>query len=122
VTITYSKSGDISVDNVFDNNPDTLYKSTEANPAVFDLVFDLPHQFKSFFIIHGSSPVEIVVTFYSKTGEQISTQSATVTKNGIQGNRLTLDQPVTAPKVIISVKDLSQGEPGNVHIWDIRIE
>jgi 4-amino-4-deoxy-L-arabinose transferase-like glycosyltransferase len=121
VTITHPKSGN-SVDNVFDNNPDTLFKSDGANPAIFDLIFDKPREFKSFFIIHGSSPIEMIVSFYAENGDQLSSQSTTFTENGTQGNRFSLRQPVTAKRMQISVKDLSQGEPGFVHIWDIRLE
>ena len=122
VTISYPRSDGMSIDQLFDNNPNTLFKTDEANPGIFELVFNQPRELKSIFILHVSSSIELIITIYTETGEKLPPISQIFTTNGIQGNRLTLPRPQTASKLIISVRDLTQGEPGKLHIWDIRIE
>jgi 4-amino-4-deoxy-L-arabinose transferase-like glycosyltransferase len=122
VTVSYTKSGGIRIDDLFDYNPETLYKSNEVNPAVFDLSFEQPREFKSIFIIHGSGPIDLEVVFYSESGQEIGAYQASFNEHGVEGNTLTLDRPVTASKVRVSVNTPNQDSWGIVHIWDIQFK
>ncbi len=117
--VSHSKVGDGDIHNVFDGNPNTLYKSLISNPVTFDVTFEEPHQVGGIFIIHGSSPIRLNVEVLPAAEQSSIIASVEFTENGIQGNTFQLAAPVLAQRVFISVEDLSQNSYGIVHIWDI---
>jgi 4-amino-4-deoxy-L-arabinose transferase-like glycosyltransferase len=119
VTVNYTRGGGGPIEQTFDGL-DTLYKTDEVNPALFELLYPEPRLFGSIFIIHGSSPIRLTATFYDQSGAQVAAYMVEFHENGENGNRLTLDSPIIAQKVTLSVMDLSQHENGIVHIWDIQ--
>jgi len=120
-SLTYSKTGDGDIKYVFDGDPDSLYKSLVANPVTIEIVFEQPRDISSIGLIHGSSPIELIVEITTTDG-LVQTASARYNQNGIAGNTLTLAQTLTAQKITLSVQDLSQGYPGTVHIWEITLK
>ncbi len=117
--VSHSKVGDGDIRNVFDGNPETLYKSMISNPVTFDVAFDEPRLVSGIFIIHGSSPVRLSVEVIPANNQAAVSASVEFTEEGVLGNTFQLASPVLARRVIISVEDLSQNSYGIVHIWDI---
>jgi len=123
VKISYTReSGATSVQSAFDDDPASLYKTAEINPATFDLTFPQEQEFHSIFIIHGAAHIELKVTFFSSAGEELKSYTAQFTENGDKGNTLNLDQAVKASRVSISVKVLDTDENATVHIWQIAFK
>lgn len=120
VTVKYTRCGGCPIEQAFDRL-DTLYKTDEVNPAVFELLYPQPRLFGSIFIVHGSSPIRLTAAFYDELDAQVAAYTVEFHENGANGNRLTLDAPILAQKVTLTVLDLSKGQNGIVHIWDIQL-
>jgi hypothetical protein len=110
------------IDAIFDDNPETLYKSTSINPVEFDLIYPHEHEFHSLFIIHGAAPVEVLVTFFSADGQTIKSYTAKFDQHGDVGNTLNFDEAVKSSKVSISVKIPTMDASGIVHLWGITLK
>ncbi len=119
VEIAYTRNDGTLIQDAFDGNPLSLYKTSELNPAIFDLTFPQEQDFHSIFIIHGGAAIELQVTFFSAGGEKLQSYTTQFTENGDKGNTLKLDQSIKASRVLISVKSLFADELGVVHIWEI---
>lgn len=119
VTVNYTRCGGCPVEQAFDGL-NTLYTTDEVNPAVLELRYPEPRLFGSVFIVHGSSPIRLTASFYDHSGAQVAVYAVEFYENGSNGNRLTLDLPILAQQVTLSILDLSQHENGIVHIWDIQ--
>jgi hypothetical protein len=119
VQVNYTQDDGLPIQNVFDDDPDSLYKTAALNPALFDLTFPQEQEFHSIFIIHGAAPIELKVTFFPAGGDEPKTYVTQFLENGDKGNTLNFGQTVKAIRVTISVQALSADEAGTVHIWEI---
>lgn len=121
VPIKYSML-DIGVpQHMFDGDPNTLSRTFEANPAIVELNFPHPKTISGLSMIIGSTEVEIKAFLYEEENAQPIEYTGSF--------RGTLDQPeitfdfaesVKARIVHLEVRDIHQGEPANVHIWEIK--
>jgi hypothetical protein len=122
VQIVYTRNDGTLIQDAFDGNPASLYRSFEINPAVFDLTFPQEQAFHSVFIIHGSGPINLNIVFYAESGQEVGKYQASFTEHGTEGNTLHLDPPVIASKVSLSVDTPEQNDRGIVYIWDITFK
>jgi len=122
VDITYTRNDGTLIQSVFDDDPESLYKSHEINPVIFDLTFPKEKEFSSIFIIHGSAPIELGLTFFSAGGDRLKSYTTQFMENGDQGNTLQFDENVKALRVTISVEAIDANELEIVHIWEIKLE
>jgi hypothetical protein len=122
VQIGYTQNASPSVDAVFDDNPDTLYKTAEINPAVFDLTFPEEREFHAISILHGLAPIELKVTFFPAQNYDAKKYTAQFTGESDQGSTLELGQNIRALRVTIEVKVLNDDPLSIVHIWDINFK
>lgn len=121
VPIKYSML-DIGVpEHMFDGDPNTLSRTFEANPAIVELDFLHPKTITGLSMIIGSTEVEIKAWLYEERGAQPIEYSGRF-RGTLDQPEISLDfgEPVTARIVRLEVRDIHQGEPANVHIWEIK--
>lgn len=107
---------------MFDSDQHSLGRTFEANPAVIELAFDTPRSISGVSVIIGSTEVEIRALLYPP--------SKTTPIEHLKTFHGTIEQPEAVFKfgessqveaLRIEVRDLRQGDPGNVHIWEIKL-
>ncbi len=107
------------IDNVFDGNEATLARTLEANPFVIQLDFTKPRALSGLKFYIGGTNAQIKVTLFSAG---LPPAEFTLEKQGsVADPRAELDfgQTYTVQRLRLEYKDLSQGEPGHVHLWEI---
>lgn len=107
---------------LFDGDDESLGRTLEANPATIELRFPEPRRLAGFSIVIGSTQAEISARLF------VTPQSAPVEfSRRLEGS---LEQPEVSldfgaafevSVLILQVRDLRQGEPGHVHIWEISL-
>jgi hypothetical protein len=122
VQINYTRTDGTLIQDAFDNDPVSLYKTAEINPAEFDLTFPQDREFHSVFILHGTTPIELKVTFFPAAGDEQISYITQFTGNGDKGDTLDLGQAVKATRVNISVQILHADESTVVHVWGIAFK
>jgi hypothetical protein len=107
---------------MFDKDTETLARTLEANPAIIELSFPQPRNFSGLDLIIGSTEVELRVKLFAREGAE-PVQYSGILKGSIDQPQASLDfgGTVTAQVLVLEIKDLRQGEPGHVHIWEIDL-
>lgn len=124
VKLRHSKlDGDIpdkSIANLFDGDPLTFAKTSEANPFVVELTYPSPYTINGFSIVSGSANVSITLTGYANEGAEAVTYTFSG-QGSISDPELTFEfpEPLTAQTLRIEVLDINNKEPTIVHIWEI---
>jgi hypothetical protein len=124
VKLRYSKlEGDTpekSIANLFDGDPLTFAKTTEANPFVVELTYPSPYTINGFSIVSGSANVSITLTGYAHEGSEAVTYTFSG-QGSIRDSELTFEfsEPLTAQILHIEVLDVNNKEPAIVHIWEL---
>jgi hypothetical protein len=107
---------------MFDNDPDTVARTLEANPAIFELTFPQPRSLRGLDLIIGSTEVEIKVKLFAREGDE-PVQYSGILKGSVDQPQVSFDfeRAVMAQVLALEIRDLRQGEPGHVHIWEIDL-
>jgi hypothetical protein len=107
---------------VFDGDPESVARTMEANPAVFDLDFGDSRRISGFNIVIGSSRVEITVRAWETPeedpAEMVRTLQGSVERPEV---RFPFDQPLQVSRLRLEVRDTTQPERGHVHVWEISL-
>ena len=125
VRMLHSPIGSGSIQDSFDDNPDTLTRVLEANPYFFDLYPDPPLTTNSITIQTGALPdftVKVSLyapgaqepVVYSKTYEDLPPDPV-VTINFDQG-------PVKSARITIEIKDNTSGDTSQIHVRTIQFK
>jgi len=106
---------------MFDGDPNTLSRTFEANPAIVEMNFLRPKTIRGLSMVIGSTEVEIKALLYGEQDAQPIEYTGTF-RGTLDQPEIAFDfgEPVTARIVRLEVRDLHQGEPANVHIWEIK--
>jgi hypothetical protein len=109
--------------NAFDGNRDTLLRTLEANPAVFDLTFPQPVNATGLQVKFGATEAEVVVRLYPP-GESQPQEFKTLLRGSVEQPEGSIDfgQPVQAGRIQVEIRDTRQMEPGHVHVWEIELK
>ncbi|UCD99626.1 MAG: hypothetical protein JSV42_02540, partial [Chloroflexota bacterium] len=106
---------------MFDGDPHTLARTFEANPAIVEISYPSPRSISGVSVIIGSTEAEIRAQLYATLNadpiEYIGTFKGTVEQPEVAFD---FSHQTTIQFLRLEVRDLHQGEPANVHIWEIR--
>ncbi|MFN2194681.1 MAG: ArnT family glycosyltransferase [Anaerolineales bacterium] len=103
----------------FDGDPRSLCRTQAANPAVIELTFPKPRRIAGLALIFGSTQVEVTVSTAGTAGqEKLYHFRLTGSELHPQGD-FTFPEPLTTDQLHIEILDMQQGQPGNVHFWEI---
>jgi hypothetical protein len=106
---------------MFDGDQHSLGRTFEANPAIIELIFPINRSISGVSVIIGSTEVEIRALLHPPSNSKPIEYQQT-----FHG---TIEQPeavfdfgeiIQVESLRLEVRDLRQGEPGNVHIWEIK--
>ncbi|NJN45140.1 MAG: hypothetical protein HC806_10785 [Anaerolineae bacterium] len=112
--------GDIP--NVFDGNDETLIRTAEANPLVVEIYLPEARPVSGLELNIGATLAQVTVQLSPAFGAEpiIFTQEL---EGFLDSPTATMSFPTTVSTQIIRIEihDLRQGEPGHVHLWEIRL-
>ncbi len=119
VRYSYLDMGEIGL--VFDGDEYTLARTYEANPFVIELYFPEPRPVAGLSVIIGSTEAEIKVVAYPAAGGK-PRQFSMIHKGSVEHPEMTLEfsEAVTVENLRVQVRDIEQGEPAHIHIWEIK--
>jgi hypothetical protein len=95
----------------------------EANPFILELTFPEARQISGFTMVIGDTELSVRVLLYTPG----SSEPVTFTFK-LDGSRQNPQGSVKFPQssqvsvLYIEIKDLRQGEPGNVHLWELILK
>ena len=121
-TVEHSALDIGQVRDLFDGNPESLVRTRKANPAVLVFGFDPPVPLREVTLTMGSMQCEILVTASGPSGQATAGE---IYKDLPRDPTVTLPVPKIGGPVAslrVSVRDLNSGEPGHVHLRDIRLK
>ncbi len=107
---------------IFDGNRDTLVRTAESNPAIYEIKFSSPVQISSLSMMFGSTEARVVLTLYP-TGGGSPVKIDTMLYGSVDkpDGVVKLSKTYTIDSLQLKLTDTRQSEPGNVHLWDIAI-
>ena len=120
-TISHSAFDIGQLKDLFDDDAGSLVRTKYANPAVLVLNFDPPIPLQELTLVLGTMQSEITVAVSGSSGEAAASHTfrdlepdptRTVALPQIGG-------PVS--RLSVSIRDLNAGEPGHVHLRDLRL-
>ncbi len=125
VRILHSPLGSGRVDDVFDNNPDSLARVLDANPFIFDLYPETPINTNSINIQTGSlTSFTVNVSLYAPNTNDPIKYTQTFT-NLAPDPKITMtfeNGPVQAARVFIEIRDDTSGDTSQIHVRTIEIK
>ncbi|MBW8012600.1 MAG: glycosyltransferase family 39 protein [Chloroflexi bacterium] len=123
VQVRYSMLDMGAIESLFDGDQFTVGRTFEANPFVLELNFPSPRDISGLRIVLGSATMEInVFIFPTPEGEPVNFTG--IYGGSVEAPEIEFDfgETVSVQRIRIEFKDLGQGEPGHVHIWEIGFE
>jgi len=122
IPVRYSRLDTGEIPNVFDGNDKTVIRTAEANPLVVEFYMRQVRPVSGLELIIGATKAQVTVRLFPESGAE-----PVVFSQELEGF---LDAPtvimefgetVLAQVIRIEIQDLRQGEPGHVHLWEIRL-
>jgi hypothetical protein len=110
-----------SIQDILDGNPRSVTRTFEANPYLLEFRFPEPVTLSGLDLIIGDTTVRVQAQLFSMPGSNAQVRQAEL--RGTTGNpKVTFDfgEALLVQVLYLTVTDLSQGEPGHVHIWEIE--
>ncbi len=107
---------------LFDGNERSLARTFEANPFIIEVLFSRPRLLNGLTLIVGDTRVLVSVWVYPPQ-EETPMEFHYELVGSVSDPMVSFDfeSPLTVMKLHLEVKDLSQGEPGHVHLWEIML-
>lgn len=124
IRVVHSPLGSGQMDDIFDNNPDTLARVLEANPFVIDLYPTTPVPTGSVFFKTGSmTDFTITIRLYAPGATQPVEYSQTYNKDLPPDPEFTITfdkGPETSERIEIEVRDNTSGDTSQIHLRTIQ--
>lgn len=105
---------------LWDGHPQSVTRTFEANPYVIEITLSEPVKMNGLSLIIGDTKVEVKAKLYETAGADPAEYIYNL-EGSVQNPQVTLDFPEERSVAILylEVRDLQQGEPGHVHIWEM---
>lgn len=108
------------IEKAFDNDPNTLIRSLEANPLQVQVTFEQSRPIQSISVRIGGNASQVTIRLLDSTGGELLAESQRVTD---EPNPRTLVFPLErsylAGQVWVIIQSLNDSEPAHVHLWEI---
>ena len=123
VEIRYSTLDIGTIEQAFDEDSNTLLRTWEANPMVIEMDFPGQRSLSGIGLVIGSAQIEVTLHLYDLAHSQplVITE---ILRGSVQhpGVELQFQQPYPAQRLRLELRDVNQGEPGHVHVWEIDLK
>lgn len=122
IVARYSRLDMGEIPNVFDGNDETLVRTEAANPLVVELYLPETRLVSGLDLIIGATQAQITVFVYPEAGAE-PLVFAQILEGFLDAPAVSMDfgQTVLALAIRVEILDMRQGEPGHVHLWEIRL-
>ncbi|MBT6151118.1 MAG: hypothetical protein HN672_09785 [Chloroflexi bacterium] len=123
VTVKYSPEDMGEIGHLFDNDPNTVVRTIEANPFIIELFLPEKIEIEGVSTIIGSANIHLQVEVYADEGEE-PILFETIYQGSVDGPLLILDfsDSISTDHLRILVKDLNQTEPAHIHVWELELD
>ncbi|HPH96354.1 MAG TPA: hypothetical protein PKW33_07050 [Anaerolineaceae bacterium] len=111
-------AGEIS--QMFDNNPETLVRTQEANPMLVAIQFSEPQSMNRIIFRFGANSARL--TAYIKPvgqAEWVKFETQADHASDVREVPLDLEQTWQVSEMKLEILSLEEGEIGHVHVWDV---
>jgi hypothetical protein len=123
VWVTHSSLDLGRIQDIFDGNSDTLARSAQANPLRIVLDFPQERQLNGLVLKVGSTETAIQIRVLDGLGRELEVVERQAAETVQPRNVLIeFDRPLQAARVEIQVKNVREGEPSHVHIWEVELQ
>jgi hypothetical protein len=125
IRVIHSPLGSGRIDDVFDNNADSLARVLQANPFIFDLYPTIPLDTQSVAIQTGSLPdFTVTISLYAPGASTPVTYTQTF--KGLPPDpsiTMTFDKgPAKSVRIYIEIKDNNSGNSSQIHVRTIQFK
>jgi hypothetical protein len=122
VTVSHPRFDMGTVEHVFDQDPFTLARTFDANPAYFYIDFDQPVQISGLSLTTGSMDFNLTVRMFG-TDEEVVEYTETFTELPPDPTvEVDLDDtPEEVIRIEIEIEAMHMGQPYKIHIRDLNI-
>ncbi|HWQ83836.1 MAG TPA: hypothetical protein VN363_04675, partial [Anaerolineales bacterium] len=112
-----------TIEQAFDGDTNTLLRTWEANPMVIEMRFPRPRRLSGIELILGSAQIEVTLRLSDPSQGQPVVLSQVV-RGTVQQPRveLTFPEAYLVQTLRLELRDVNQGEPGHVHLWEIDLQ
>lgn len=120
IGVRYSLLDSGKIADILDGSKHTLARTMEANPFILELTFPQPRLLSGFTLIIGDTEVQVRVMLSTPDQPQPIQFDFNIdaSPQNPQGSiEFGKEYPVSV--LYLEIKDLRQGEPGHVHLWEI---
>jgi hypothetical protein len=111
------------IENIFSGDAGRLIRTMEANPLVVQIDFDQPHLMKGLTAHVGGVETNVKIVLQDANGVVLLSTDQTVSE--VPDPRdVTFDFNTTYPvsHLRLEVKNVSDGEPSHVHLWQVTFK
>jgi hypothetical protein len=106
----------------FDGDLLSLCRTLVDNPAEIRLSFPEPREIQGLGLVIGSTRVEVNTTIRQPGGELVQHRFFITGNVNQPSGEFFFPQPLITEVLTISIRDTQQGDPGNVHFWEINLK
>jgi hypothetical protein len=123
VEFRYSTLDIGTIEQALDGDANTLLRTWEANPMVIEMNFAQVHKFNGIELIIGSAQVEVTLQLQTSGQDQPVVIIHTL-RGSVQEPKVGFEfpQPYQMQALRLELRDVNQGEPGHVHLWEIGLQ
>ena len=123
VVVRYSALDMGEIQHVFDNDPNSLIRTFEANPLQLEVGFPKPRLISGLTMRIGGEPTELTILLLDEAGETLSEFHAEVAENPEPRTiALNFDKVPACSSLKILVRNMNNAEPAHVHLWELTLK
>lgn len=122
VQVRYSPLDMGVIQNAFDGDPNSVMRTSEANPLVIELSFPQPRTLNSISVRLGSVATRLTVRLEVVGSSTPALYSHQVGHEpGYRDMTIDFDAPLLVERLRVEVESVEEKEPTHVHLWEVRL-
>lgn len=123
VEFRYSTLDIGAIEQALDGDANTLLRTWEANPMVIEIGFTRLRSISGIELVIGSAQIEVTLHLYDPAQSQ-PVVVTDIVRGSVQqpGVELLFPKSYPAQRLRLELRDVNQGEPGHVHLWEIDLK
>lgn len=110
------------IQNVFDENSDTLIRTQEANPLVLEITFNQPQSVRAVLVTIGGTATGIVFRAVDASGQTFTQEQITEAASTLRTLEFTIPGNFQVKQFRLEVKNTYDESPAHVHLWDVSLK
>lgn len=123
VHVKFSQLDIGQISDVFDNNPESVIRTKEANPLVLELIFPTARPLSGVSLRVGAAPMHILVRIIGSNHEIIKEYTRDL--DAFFENRdcmIEFGALIQVSQLMVTIERTDSAEPINVHLWEVQLK